>query len=81
MFFYFKTANVPEAMPHSLNRTPTSWTVASVSRDGAPGSIYAPVSYNTAGTTDKTDNLYNLGRNYIVLASSTANTWAEVLIS
>lgn len=83
VFFYFKTANVPESMPHALGRTPTSWRPVSVSRDitvGAPGVIYAPVAYNTAGTTDKTSDQFNLGRNALVLACETGATWAEIEI-
>ena len=82
VFFYFKTADVPEAMPHSLGRTPTSFSVVSVSRDGAPGQVYMPVRYEAPYVAaNKTDSVYNFGRNYVVLACTTANTWAEVLVS
>lgn len=81
VFFYWPTADVPVGMPHALGKTPTSWKVVTTSRDGTPGVIYAPVSYTTAGTSSKTDNVFNYSRNYIVLACSAANQWAEVEIS
>jgi hypothetical protein len=78
VFFYWPTADVAVGMPHALGKTPTGWRVVSLSRDGAPGQVYAPVSYTTAGTSTKTDQVYNFSRNYVVLACTTANTWAEV---
>lgn len=78
VFFYFRTANIPVSMPHSFGKTPSSWRVVNVSRDGTPGVIYAPTQYDGAGAKTKTGHLYNLGRNYIVLACETANTWAEI---
>lgn len=81
VFMYFKDNDVPVSMPHALGRTPSAWRVVSLSRDGVPGIVYAPVSYNTAGTSSKTSDQFNLGRNAIVLACSTDNTWAEVEIT
>ncbi len=80
VFFYFRTANLPETMPHSLGRTPTGYTPGPLTRDGAPGVVYSPVKYDLAGASDKTDAIYNLGRNYIVLACTTDNTWCEVTV-
>lgn len=81
MFFYFATANVPVAMPHSLRKTPSSWKLVSVSRDGSPGTVYAPTRYDTTGASTKSADVYSLGRNYMVLACTTANTWCEVEIT
>ena len=78
VFFYFKTADVPVGMPHALGRKPSSFRVVHISRDGAPGQVYAPCRYDTGGTSSKTSSEYNLTRNYVVLACTTANTWGEI---
>jgi hypothetical protein len=81
VFFYFATALVPVGMPHALGRTPTSWRVVNISRDGTPGTVFAPTRYDTAGASTKTSDLYNFSKNHIVLACETANTWAEVEVT
>ena len=45
-----------------------------------PGTIYAPVA-GGAGASAATDSAYTMTSNYLVLACSTGNTWAEVLVS
>lgn len=80
VFFSFSTADVGVSMPHSLGRAPTSFRVVRLSRDGVPGVVYAPIQ-NGGGTNATTDASFNFTKNYIVLACSTANTWAEVVIS
>lgn len=80
VFFLFATANVPEAMPHALGRIPTGFKVVSVSAaSGAPGVVYAPIT-GGGGAGSETDASFNFTRNYITLACSTADTWAEVLV-
>lgn len=81
VFFYFRTADTAVAMPHSLGKTPSSWRVVNLSKDGTPGVVYAPVQGVTSGTKTKTGHLFCLGRNAIVLASSVANSWAEIEIT
>jgi hypothetical protein len=81
VFFYFKTARLPVSMPHALGRTPNAWRVVNISTDGVPGVVFAPINYSVAGTTAQTSDQFNLGRNAIVLACATANTWAEVEIT
>lgn len=78
VFFYFPSADYPVSMPHSLGRTPTSWKVVNISRDGVPGTVYAPINFTTAGTSSKADSVNIFTRNFIVLRCSTANTWAEI---
>jgi len=65
----FPTANVPVAFPHALGRVPTGFTVAAIGRNGgAPGSVY-------------TDDLpLAFSRYTVVLKSSTANTWADIIV-
>ena len=81
VFFYFKTADVPVGMPHALGRVPTAVRPVHLSRDGAPGQVYAPCRYDTGGTSSKTSSEYNMTRNYVVLACSTSNSWAEIEVS
>jgi hypothetical protein len=83
VFFYFKSPNYPESMPHSLGRKPTGWKVVSISRDEtdgttAPGVVYAPLNFTTAGTGSEASSVNIFTRNYVVLRCTTANTWAEV---
>lgn len=78
VFFYFPTANLATAMPHSLGRTPSSVRIVHVSRDGVPGSVYAPIQGAGGGASTKLSSQYTMSKNYIVLACETANTWAEV---
>ena len=78
MFFYFKTADVPVGMPHALGRVPTGFKPVHLSRDGAPGVVYAPVKYDTGGTSSKTSSQFNFSRNYAVLACTTGGSGAEV---
>lgn len=79
MFFYFRTADIAVGMPHPLGKNPTSWRVVSISRaGGAPGVVYAPIQGNGAGTKTTSQGIHTLGRNYLVLACSTANTYAEI---
>lgn len=77
VFFYFLAANRPTAMPHALGRKPTSWRPVSVSRDGVPGVIYAPI----AASAVKGSDAFNYTAQYITLACETANTWAEIEVT
>lgn len=80
--FKFVTADLPVSMPHSLGRTPNSFRVVTLSRDGAPGQVYTPLSFETPWVDNtQTDSIYCFGRNYIVLACTTGATWAELEIS
>ena len=80
VFFYFASTTEPVSMPHALGRTPTQWRLAKISREaGAPGTVYTPVSYGSA--PNPIDAIYSLTKNHIVLQCTTANTWAEVIIS
>lgn len=83
VFFYFKTADIPVGMPHALGRTPDSWRIVTLARDaGVPGTVYSPTRFESPYVdSNPMPNIFNLGRNYIVLACSTANTWAEIEIT
>ena len=86
VFFVFQTADRAVSMPHSLGRTPTQWRVVSLSKDNsgagtAPGVVYTPVVGDAATSSSETGDQYNLTRTHIVLACTTANTWAEVIVS
>lgn len=78
VFFYFQTADIPEGMPHALGKTPTGFRVVSLSRQGTPGTVYAPTAAASPAAGSQTMQMYNFGRNYVVLACSTGATWAEV---
>lgn len=71
VFFSWASANEVQAMPHALNARPTTFTVvASGDATGlAPPLVFAP------------DPVYWGSRTSVALASDTANSWAEVLIS
>ena len=81
VFFYFPTALRATAMPHSLGRTPSSWRVVHVSKDGTPGAIFSPVQGTSGGANTKLSSQYTMSKNFIVLACETANTWAEIELS
>lgn len=85
VFFYFRTAMMPTSMPHALGRTPESFRVVSISNDSAtgPGSVFKPINYEVplVGGKTEADTAFCFTRNYVVLACTTANTWAEVEIT
>lgn len=83
VFFYFGTALLPVSMPHALGRTPESFKVVSISRDGTtgPGSVFKPINYDVTAASTEADTAFCFTRNYIVLACTTANTWAEIEIT
>lgn len=78
VFFSFSAANVAESMPHALGKTPSGFRVVSLTRAGAPGVVYAPSQGDGSKTNSTSSEVYCYGRNYIVLACTTANTFAEV---
>ena len=81
VWFSFTAANVGAPMPHALGRVPTSFQVAaSGAVDVAGGATYtAPgIVYSTTALPGQA---LNATRNYVVLASTVANTWAEVILT
>lgn len=82
VFFMFRDADVPESMPHALGRTPNGFRVHSISAPlgTAPGQVYAPIS-GGGGAGSETDSAFNYTPNFLTLACTTADTWAEVMVS
>lgn len=70
VFFSWQAANEAQGMPHGLSTKPTTFTVVAsgVAAGNSAPKVYAP------------DPVYWAGKNYITLASDTANSWAEVVI-
>jgi len=70
VFFAWSSANEAAGMPHGLGTKPTTFTVVAsgVTAGNSAPKVYAP------------DPVYWAGKNYITLASDTANSWAEVVI-
>jgi len=83
VFFYFKNAGVAVGMPHALGRTPTAWRQVSVSRISGqiPGVVFARIQGTASGSKTESESVHTLGRNYVVLACETANTWAEIEVT
>lgn len=70
VFFSWSTAKEIMSMPHGLNAKPTSFTVVNsgiAAGDGAP-TVYVA------------DPVFWASKNVVALASSAANSWAEVII-
>ena len=83
--FIWPTANLAISMPHPLRKTPTRFTVVKISRNtsgsgAGPGVVYAPVVPQTASSS-ATGSEYNFTKTNISLTCTTANTWAEIVIS
>ena len=80
VFYSFRTANVPVSMPHGLGKGPTNFTVvargavdvAGAAAWTAPGVIYS--------ASAMPGQALNASKNVLVLASTVALSWAEVLV-
>lgn len=71
VFFSWASANEIVSMPHGLKAKPTTFTVVNsgiAAGTGAP-TVYVP------------DPVYWASKNVVALATDTANSWAEVLVS
>lgn len=71
VFFSWASANELQAMPHGLNAKPTTFTVVA---SGVAAGTSAPLVYAP-------DPVYWSSKTSVALASNTANSWAEILIS
>lgn len=70
VFFSFPDANLGVPMPHALGKIPSGFTVIA---SGISTGAGAPKIYTT-------DPIYWATKQFIVLKSDTANSWAEVII-
>lgn len=46
-----------------------------------PGIVYSPMQATGGGANSKTSSQYTMSRNFIVLACTTADTYAEIEIT
>lgn len=76
--FIFPTANLAVGMPHALGRTPSAWRVVNIYRDGVPGAVYSPIQGAGGGGKSVTSGVFNMSRQFVILACETANTVAEI---